>query len=135
MNAAVDTALIAKIKTAANFATHAPGGCWMSVRPQGSSFPVVVVSPVSSIDYHSFSDGGFEVIDYDVKVIAPISAQANVGTLSDAIHTVLERQALTITGKSHLATLRLRRIPNFVETVSGVAYIHRGATYRVSVTA
>lgn len=131
MSAALDTALQAKILTAANFATHAPGGCHNLVRPQGSAFPVVVFSLVGGVDDHTFSGPGVEALNYDVRVIAPATAQANVGTLLEAIHDVLERQALAITGYTHLATLRQRRGPAYPENVGGVMHLHRVMTYTI----
>lgn len=135
MSAAVDTALRTKLLTIANVGTLAPGGIHNIVRPQGSSFPVIVYSMVGSSDSQTYADGGVEWIDYDVKVIAPVAQQANVGALVDAVHAVLERGALSISGKTHLQTLRQRRIPNYSETNGGVVYLHRGGTYRVWVTA
>lgn len=135
MSAAVDTALAAKIATVANIATLAPGGIHNSVRPQGSQFPCVVFQLVSSVDMQTFADGGVEWLEYDVKVIAPSAQQANVGALIESIHAVLERGALTITGKTHLQTLRTRRLPTLIQEVSGITYASRGGTYRVWVTA
>ncbi len=136
MSAAVDTALATKLATAANISTHAPGGIHNSVRPQGSQFPVVVFQLVSDMGSgQSYADGGVERLVYDIRVIAPSSQQANVGTLVEAIHAVIERGALTITGKTHIQTMRQRRLPTVMQEVSGVVYITRGATYEVCVTA
>lgn len=135
MSAAVDTALRTKLLTITDVATRAPGGIHNIVRPQGSAFPCIVYSMVGSSDSQTFGDSGVEFIDYDVKVIAPVSQQANVGALVDSIHALLERGALSISGKTHLQTLRQRRIPNDSETQGGVVYLHRGGTYRVTLTA
>lgn len=135
MSAAVDTAIRAKLTAITNIATLAPGGVHNIVRPQGSAFPVIVFAMVGSSDGQSFVDGGVEWIDYDVKCIAPVSEQANVATIVTAIHTALERVALTPSGVTHLQTLRQRRIPNYPETSGSIVYLHRGATYRVWVTA
>lgn len=131
MSAAVDTALATTIATATNFATHVPGGCWNAVRPQGSQFPVCVYTLVSSLDGQSFSDSGVEFLDYDVRIIAPSNAQANVGAMLEAIYAKLERQSLSISGRTHMQTLRVRRLPVYSETVSGVSYVHRGMTFRI----
>lgn len=134
MSAAVDSAIAAKLATVTNIATLAPGGIHNIVRPQGSTFPVVVFSMLpGGGDRQSYGGAGVEGLQYDVKVIAPITQQANVGALIEAIHTVLERGALTITGYNHLATLRVRRIPNYAESSGGVQYLHRGGTYAVTV--
>lgn len=136
MSAAVDTAIATKLATVANIATIAPGGISNAVRPQGSQFPAVVFQLVSDMGSgQSYADGGVERLVYDVKVIAPVSQQANVGALVEAIHAVMERGALTITGKTHIQTLRQRRLPTMMQEVSGVVYITRGMTYEVCVTA
>lgn len=136
MSAAVDTAIATKLASVSNIATLAPGGIHNSVRPQGSQWPCVVFQLVSDVgNAQSYADGGVERLWYDVKVIATSLTQANVGALVESIHAVLERGALTISGKDHLQTMRLRRLPTMMQEVSGVVYVTRGATYEVSVTA
>jgi hypothetical protein len=136
VSAAVDTALRNKILTTPSIATLAPGGVHNSMRPQGSLFPVVVFQLVSDLGgAQSFADGGVERLSYDVRVIAPLAQQATTGALVEAIHAVLERGALTISGRTHLQTLRQRRLPMMMQESGGVVYATRGATYEVTLTA
>lgn len=136
MSAAVDTAIRTKLAAITNVATLAPGGVWNAVRPQGSQFPVIVYQLVSDMgNAQTYADGGVERLVYDVRVIAPIDKQASVGGLVDSVHDALERVALSVTGKTHLATLRQRRLPVMMEVSGGVTYLTRGATYEVTVTA
>jgi len=138
MSSSVDTALMTKIATAANFATHAPGGVHNTIRPQGGLYPCVVFQLVADPGSgQSYADGGVEELWYDVVVIGTVAdgGQTNVGTLVEAIHAVLERGALTLGSGTHLQTMKLRRLPTRMETAGGVAYISRGYTYRVWKTA
>ena len=138
MSHLVDAAIATKLATVSNISTLAPGGIHNSVRPQGSAFPCVVFQLVSDMGLaQTYADGGVERLVYDVKVIgtAANGGQVNVGALVESIHGVLERGALSITGKTHLQTLRVRRLPTFVQEVAGVSYVTRGASYEVSFTA
>lgn len=136
MSASVDTALATKLATVPNIATIAPGGIHNTLRPQGSPFPVVVFQLIDDLgNAQTYADGGVERLQYDVRVISTSRLQQNVGALVEAIHTVLERGALTISGRTHLQTLRTRRIPTMMQDKDGVVYITRGATYTITLTA
>lgn len=127
---ALEAALKTKLSANGTISAQATGGVWNTIRAQGGAFPVVVFRMVSHQDGQTFSSDGVENATVDVKVICEDSASSMLGTIADAIHTALERQALTITGYSHLQTLRTGRIA-FPEVVDGVTYWHQGGTYKI----
>ncbi|MCW2922262.1 MAG: hypothetical protein JWL76_2136 [Thermoleophilia bacterium] len=133
---AVDDALKVTLEAIPGIGALAPGGVHNIVRRQGSAFPVVVFSLAPSVGDSPRYGGadGIEHLSYDVKIIAPISAQAGVGDLVELVHAALQGQPLTLAGLDHMQTLRERRIPNYPETTNGVTYLHRGGTYTVSVS-
>lgn len=132
---ALDDVIYTKLTGISNIATLAPGGVHNTVRKQGSSFPVIVFTRVGGLDEHAFgASGGFEWLDYDIKVIATSEKASGTGAILAAIHTALHRVALTPTGVTHMQTLRVRRIPDYVEVDASSTYIHRGMTYRFWIT-
>lgn len=132
---AVDSALMAVLEAIDNVETLAPGGVHNIARGQQGKWPAIVFNLSPSADDQPRFGGsdGIEKLSYDVKVIAPLDEQANVGALIESIHAALQGVPMTISGVDHLQTLRQRRIAPYPEQ-DGRTYIHRGATYEITIS-
>lgn len=138
----IDAALIAKLKANAALvslmAFTAPDGSvsdivYFDVAPPGID-RFVLVSLVIGEDEDVFGevDAGIQTNLYLVKSVDKATSGSTVKTGAKLIHEALQKQPLSITGYSHMHTLRRERVRyTEVDEDSGVRWQHRGGRYEV----
>jgi len=111
----------------------ASGGAWYGPADDGTAFPIVSVAQRGSPrrDYTQGADG-YDVYTYIVKAITSRDADG-AEAIAARIHTLLHRQPLTVTGRTHMATLYQTNV-SYPETIDGVTYWHEGGVYDVWVS-
>lgn len=101
---------------------------YYGIAPQGSACPYVVINRQAAIDEYTFNTASLSA-DYQVKVVSDRQWPTEAATLYDALHTVIQGKALTITGYS---ALRCER-ESTIEYRDGGGFWHVGGLYRIDV--
>lgn len=128
IKAAVDTAVAAALKVSA-LTTVATGGVWNSMAPEGSVPPYVVFNQQSEVIEQTFDRRLYSLL-YQVQAV--VKGYPKAASELDAIcDTLLNRQPLTITGASHILTLRESGL-SYAEVVGGALFYHQIGIYRIT---
>lgn len=138
----IDEAVIAKLKASSDLMTlfaytdaqgNVSGVVYFDVAPPGIP-KFVLVSLVIGQDEDVF--GETDAADQDnlylVKAVAQASDEAVVKEGARLIHSALQKQALTISGYSHMVTKRVERVRyTEVDDDTDIRWQHRGGRYQV----
>ncbi len=128
---ALDAALYTKL-AGGTALTNLLGGTaiYQYLAPEGTDPPYVIYGRQSQVPINVLSGVAMENAVYMVKGVTEGPSAVAAGSVAGAIDTLLQDQALTITGYTHLHLRRESSI-DYVETENGIRYSHRGATYRI----
>jgi hypothetical protein len=132
---AIDAALYTKL-SGGTALTNLLGGTavYQYLAPEGVDPPYVIYQRMSQVPINVLAGVAVENAVYMVKGVTAqsgtVAGVVNAGSIAGAIDTLLQDQALTISGYTHLHLRRESSI-DYVETDNSVRYSHRGATYRV----
>jgi len=132
---AIDSALYTKL-VGGTALTGLLGGTaiYQYLAPEGTDPPYVIYQRMSQVPINVLSGVAIEDAVYMVKAVTAqsgtVAGVVNAGSIVGAIDTLLQDQALTITGYTHIYLRRESSI-DYVENDKGVRYSHRGATYRI----
>ena len=132
----VDAALLATLSGDATLAGLMPDGVFFDIAPPNKT-RFVIVSQVIYEDTHAMGETAYEMGLYLVKAVARDDGQGSpVKAAAARIHALLHQQDLTITGYSHMVTLREERV-RYTEVDSvdhDVRWQHRGGRYAIWVS-
>ncbi|MCK9628459.1 MAG: DUF3168 domain-containing protein [Bacteroidales bacterium] len=128
---AIDAALYTKL-AGGTALTNLLGGTaiYQYLAPENTDAPYVIYQRMSQIPEYVLSGVAMEDAIYMVKGVTEGPSAVIAGSVASAIDTLLQDQALTITGYAHLY-LRRESSVDYTEMTEGVRYSHRGATYRI----
>jgi hypothetical protein len=131
-SSAIDNALIAKLGGDATLLGICTNGVYWDEAPHGST-KFVIVSLVDELDEPVFGGRGYEDALYLVKAVALSTAGANIQAAAARIDALLEDQALTVSGYTHMVMHRESRvrITEVDEVDASIRWFHRGGHYRV----
>ena len=132
----VDEAVVAKLEAASALMAIFTDGVFFDLAPAAAT-KFVIVSLVIAGDEDVFgeTDAGMQTPLYLVKAVEKSTDDSNVKSGAALIHTALQKQALTITGYSHMATRRVERVRyTEVDDDSDIRWQHQGGRYEVMVS-
>jgi hypothetical protein len=133
---AVDTAVLAVLKSDAALTTLLPDGVWSGVAgPHCRRF--VLVQQLDHADDPMFGGTAYERFVYLVRAFALATESAVVTSGADRIDGLLHRQPLTMPGYTHMGTLRIahqRDDPELDPVDTDLRFQHRGGQYEVFVS-
>jgi len=107
-------------------------GAYRMMAPQTATLPFVLFSEQSGVDYWTFNDRERKSLLYLVKAIGSGHSGSVIAEMNDRFDTLLNDQALTLTGWT---CKRIRRDSDieYVEESEGVIYHHVGGVFRIDV--
>jgi len=107
--AAVDVALVAVLANDAALMALLPDGVWLDVGKDDAT-RFAIVQHQSHVDEEGFRAPLYEEFRYRVTARVLDKAVTAADAAAYRIHELLEDQVLTVTGYTHMATLRVERI-------------------------
>lgn len=130
---AIRDAVVAKLEASAALMAAFPDGVWFGVAPPGlTKFVIVSLVIAEDDDVMGEADAGMQTQLFLVKAVERSTSAVNVAAGAVLIHTALQKQALTITGYSHMATRRVEHVeyPE-VDEDTDERWQHCGGRYEV----
>ena len=115
-----DTALVAKV----------PGGIYNTVAPAAPSGPYLVFTLVASVPAYSIGAKVYEEYRYQFGVHARASTPITICETVDALETLLDRKALTVTGETFWLCEKVSDNPRLAAEVDGALWISGGTDFR-----
>lgn len=130
----IDSALVAKLQADSALTALMPDGVWIDEAPEGK-IQYVIVSLVDEDDEPKFGGRAFEDALFLVKAVEqkPAAGSGNIKAAAARIDALLENGTLAVTGYTHMAMHREKRIRSteLDGTVPSIRWFHRGGHYRV----
>jgi hypothetical protein len=133
---AVDTAVLAVLKSDTALAALLPDGVWIGTAGRDSR-RFVLVQQLDHIDDAMFGGTAYERFVYLVRAFALATDAVVVSGGADRIHALLHRQPLSVTGYTHMGTLRIGHQgddPELDPVDTDLRFQHRGGQYEVFVS-
>lgn len=129
----IDKAVIAKLRAASSLMAIFTDGVHFGIAPPNATkFVLVSLVIGEDEDVMGETDAGIQTNLYLVKAVELSTDETNVMAGAVLIHAALQKQPLTITGYSHMATKRVERVryPE-VDEDTDVRWQHAGGRYEV----
>lgn len=131
----IDAALVAKLSADAPLMAIASDGVFFDEAPQGKT-RFIIVSLIEENDEAVFGGRAIEDALYLVKLVALDGSGADMKAGALRIDVVLDEQALTVSGYTHMAMFRESRL-RLVEVDDAdpsIRWHHRGGNYRIQMS-